>query len=100
MVRKGSPVRVRQRASQTSPRRGLRVRGVDRVTTSLMHTGSPVQASVATSSGEREIAGRAAVVLDAIIRHGGPSGYSVGTARSGGGSWTQLMAPLRVVEHA
>ena len=84
MVRKGSPVRVRQRASQTALRRGSLVLGVDQVTTSLMDRGSPVQASVATSSGERGFAARAAVVLDAIIRHGGPAGYSVGTVRSGG----------------
>jgi hypothetical protein len=83
-VRKGSPVRVRQRASQTALRRGCLVLGVDRVTTSLMDRGSPVQASVATSSGERGFAGRAAVVLDAVIRHGGPAGYSAGTVRSGG----------------
>ena len=75
MVRKGSPVRVRQRASETVLRRGSLVLGVDRVTTSLMDRGSPVQASVATSSGERGFAARAAVVLDAIIRHGGPAGY-------------------------
>ena len=81
MVRKGSRVRVRQRASQTALRRGSLVLGVDQVTTSLMDRGSPVQASVATSSGERGFAARAAVVLDAIIRHGGPAGYSVGTVR-------------------
>jgi hypothetical protein len=45
MVRKGSPVRVRQRASQTMLRRGSLVLGVDRVTTSLMDRGSSVQPS-------------------------------------------------------
>jgi len=49
-----------------------------------MHKGSPALASVGTSSRERAIAARAAVVLDAINRHGGTAGYSVGTARSGG----------------
>ena len=49
-----------------------------------MDRGSPVHASVATSSVERGFAARAAVVLDAIIRHGGPAGYSAGTVRSGG----------------
>src|SRR5688572_1360485 len=56
MVRKGFPVRVRQRASQTLLRRDSLVIGVDRATTSLMHRGSPVRASAVTWSGERGIA--------------------------------------------
>ena len=39
-------LRVRQRASDTALWRGFLVPGVDRVTTSLMHRGSPDQASV------------------------------------------------------
>ena len=47
-----------------------------------MYRGSPVEASVGTSPDDRGIAGRAAVVLEAIICHGGRGGYLVGTARS------------------